>query len=80
MKKAIPPFHAANRGNDFDLEDRLLPLAAVMQLSGLGKTMIYQLEREGKFPKRYKPGGVSSRWSEREIMEWKGKLAAQRES
>lgn len=65
--------------NDFDLKDRLLPLAAVKQLSGLGKTMIYRLESEGKFPRRYKPGGVASRWSEHEIMEWKEKLAAERQ-
>ena len=55
----------------YEPPDRLLPLKAVKQISGLGKTMIYQLEREGKFPKRFKPGGVASRWSEREILEWK---------
>lgn len=67
------------QNNNFGLQDRLLPLKAVKQLSGLGKTMIYQLEKEGKFPKRFKPGGVASRWSEREIMEWKAQLAAARE-
>lgn len=80
MKRPAPSDTTGRPPLDFDLKDRLLPLAAVKQLSGLGKTMIYRLEREGKFPKRFKPGGAASRWSEREIMEWKEKLAAKRGS
>jgi prophage regulatory protein len=57
-------------------DDRLLKLDDVKEIVGLGKTMIYRLEREGKFPRRYKPGGWSSRWSEREVRAWKD---AQRE-
>ncbi len=57
-------------------DDRLLKLDEVKDIVGLGKTMIYRLEREGKFPQRFKPGGWSSRWSEREVRAWK---AAQRE-
>jgi prophage regulatory protein len=58
--------------------DRLLKLAEVIPLVGLGKTMIYRLEREGKFPTRYKPGGHASRWSEAEIRAWKERLSEQR--
>lgn len=56
-------------------EDRLLKLDEVKDIVGLGKTMIYRLERQGNFPKRFKPGGWSSRWSECEIRAW---LEAQR--
>ena len=52
------------------VEDRLLKLPAVTEIAGIGKTMIYRLVREQRFPQPYKPGGSASRWSEREIREW----------
>lgn len=51
--------------------DRLLRLKEVKELTGLGKTMIYRLMREGRFPQQYKPGGYASRWSEGEIIAWR---------
>lgn len=61
-------------------EDRLLRLPAVLELTGLGKTMIYRMVRERRFPQPYKPGGAASRWSEREIREWREQVAAARAS
>jgi len=52
-------------------DDNLIDIKKVMEIIGLGKTMVYRLERQGKFPRRYKPGGWSSRWSEREVRAWK---------
>lgn len=52
-------------------DDELLPIGEIKKLAGIGKTMIYRLEREGSFPKRYKPGGYASRWSRREVMDWR---------
>ncbi len=52
------------------IEDQALKLDEVKAIVGLGKTMIYRLERAGKFPQRFKPGGWSSRWSEREVRAW----------
>lgn len=63
---------------DHSLADRLLPLAAVMEIAGLGKTMIYRKMREGTFPKACKPGGVSTRWSENEVVAWKAEVMAAR--
>jgi prophage regulatory protein len=63
--------HRINGPSVHDVEDRLLPLTAVMDIVGLGKSMIYRLEREGKFPQRYKPGGSASRWSEQEVLAWR---------
>lgn len=65
---------------DYGLDDRLLPIDAVMQIAGLGKTTIYGLMRKGKFPMACKPGGLSSRWSEREVNEWRDNLLAARPS
>ncbi|AOH83261.1 transcriptional regulator [Sphingomonas panacis] len=50
--------------------DRLLRLAEVRHRVGLGKTMIYRLIQEGKFPAPYKLSPFASRWSDREIAAW----------
>lgn len=50
--------------------DRLLRLSQVKEMTGLGRTMIYRLIKESKFPQQYKPGGFASRWSEAEITAW----------
>lgn len=52
-------------------DDELLPMAEVKRIAGIGKSMIYRLERQGRFPKRYKPGGYASRWSRREVLDWR---------
>lgn len=57
-------------------EDRLLKLEEVKIIVGLGKTMIYRLERAGRFPQRFKPGGCASRWSEQEVLAWRAKQRA----
>jgi prophage regulatory protein len=50
--------------------DRMLTLREVTETVGLGKSMIYRLERQGRFPQRFKPGGHASRWSAAEVREW----------
>lgn len=68
----------AKREVDYGLDDRLIPIDAVMQIAGIGKTMIYAKMRAGTFPKSCKPGGASTRWSEREIKAWKDAVLADR--
>jgi prophage regulatory protein len=50
--------------------DRLLKLSQVKEITGLGKTQIYALIRQQRFPQPFKPGGYASRWSEGEIRGW----------
>jgi len=53
--------------------DRLLRIAEVKKLAGLGRTMIWQLERDGLFPKRVKLSGTLGRavgWRESEVRQW----------
>lgn len=59
-------------------EDRLLKLDEVKQLANVGKTTIYRLMAEGKFPQKCNPlGSSTSRWSEREVTAWvEAQLAA----
>lgn len=52
-------------------DDELLPIGEIKKIAGIGKTMIYRLERAGSFPQRYKPGGYASRWSRLEVLEWR---------
>ncbi len=86
MKKpASPPIsraaeRLAKREVDYGLDDRLIPLDAVIQIAGIGKTMIYRKMREGTFPKSCKPGGASTRWSEREVREWRERVMAERDA
>lgn len=51
--------------------DRLLRLSQVIAITGIGKTMIYRLMRQQRFPQPYKPGGYASRWSESEVQAWR---------
>jgi prophage regulatory protein len=53
-----------------DEPDRFLKLDEVKRRVGLGKSMIYRLIAEGKFPPPYKLSPFASRWSDREIVAW----------
>jgi len=57
--------------NDNPPIDRLLTLRQVMDVTGYGKTMIYRMMRDGRFPAQRKPFGSSSRWSESEVRAWR---------
>lgn len=50
--------------------ERFLKLAEVCRRVGLGKTMVYEMIKEQRFPKPYKIAATASRWSEREVVEW----------
>lgn len=49
--------------------ERLLPLPEVESRSGFKSSFIYQLIKEGKFPRPVKIG-TASRWRESEIQQW----------
>lgn len=53
-----------------DEADRLIRIDEVKRRVGLGKTMIYQLIKEGRFPAPYKISPFASRWSDREVKTW----------
>jgi prophage regulatory protein len=53
-----------------DGTDRLIRLSEVKQRVGLGKTKIYGMIAEGRFPKPYKISSAAARWSAREIDAW----------
>lgn len=55
---------------EVETSDRFVELDEVKRRVGLGKSMIYRLIQEGKFPAPYKISPFASRWSDREIVTW----------
>lgn len=53
-----------------DTPERFVKLDEVKRRVGLGKSMIYRLIQEGKFPAPYKLSPFASRWSNQEIVAW----------
>ena len=49
---------------------RILRLPQVIERTGLGRTMIYQLEASGDFPAKLKLGCRAVGWMESEIDAW----------
>lgn len=50
--------------------ERLIKLAEVCRRIGLGKSMIYAMTKEDRFPAPCKTSPFASRWSENEIVAW----------
>ena len=53
-----------------DPDERALRLRQVSQLTGLGRSMIYQMQAEGRFPQRIKLGERAVGWPESEARDW----------
>ena len=49
---------------------RILRLREVCALTGLGRSFIYQLQAEGRFPQRIKLGARAVGWVEEEVQQW----------
>jgi len=50
--------------------ERLIKLSEVSRRVGLGKTCIYELIGQDRFPRPYKISPSASRWSEHEVVAW----------
>jgi len=49
---------------------KILRLGQVIDMTGLGRSMIYQMESELRFPKRVKIGTRAVGWIEQEVKAW----------
>lgn len=58
---------------------RVLRLKDVCERTGLGRSMIYQMEFEERFPKRVNVGTRAVGWVESEIQDWLAKCVAKRD-
>lgn len=56
---------------------RILRLPEVCALTGLGRSFIYQLQAEGRFPQRIKLGVRAVGWVEEEAQRWLGDRIAE---
>ena len=52
------------------MRDRLLKRREVEEITGLSRSSIYRLMREGQFPRPVKVGPAAVRWRESDIMSW----------
>jgi prophage regulatory protein len=55
---------------------RILRLAQVLEVTGLGKTKIYELQSEGSFPMRVQITAHSVGWVEGDVQAWLAKRVA----
>ena len=51
-------------------QPRFLRLPEVLQITGMGKTFIYDLMKDGTFPKQIQLGSRSVVWNEQEVIKW----------
>ena len=49
---------------------RMLRLSQVVERTGLGKTTLYELQKDGRFPRSVHLTGHSVRWIEAEVETW----------
>ena len=63
---------------DAEHPDRLLRIGEVKSHVGLGKSKIYALIAEGRFPRPYKLTPKAARWSEQEVIAWIERVRAGR--
>ena len=52
------------------MKDTFLRLPKVKQLTGFGRSQIYHLIKQGKFPKQIHIGPKSVAWLDSEVSEW----------
>ena len=53
-----------------DMPERFVRIDEVCRRAGLGKTMIYAMIKDGRFPRPYKISPFAARWSEHELVAW----------
>lgn len=49
---------------------RLIRLKEVMRLTGLARSTVYKVMKEGRFPESVGLGGKAVAWVESEVQEW----------
>lgn len=52
------------------MDTKILRLPAVMEATGLSRSLIYLYIKKGKFPKQVKLGERAAGWLEHEVGEW----------
>lgn len=58
------------------MSEKLLRIPGLTEKTGLGKSTIYQMVKDGRFPKQIKIGLRASGWLESEVDEWIRKQVA----
>ena len=64
ISESHPPFYRVTQGI------RILRLSQVIEITGLGKTKLYELQAAGEFPMRVQITPRSVGWVEGEVQAW----------
>jgi prophage regulatory protein len=62
--------HTSTTASGRPTTERALRLPQVCQITGLRRSMIYQLQSERRFPQRIKLSDRAVGWLEREVRDW----------
>lgn len=62
------------------IEDRLLTTKEVLEMVKIGRTTLWRMVKECRFPKPLMISMSSNRWSNNEIIEWIEELKKKRDS
>lgn len=70
MSAQGPSVHLAHTQKPVTPRDRLLRIAGVEHLTGLKKSTLYRLAKEGQFPAPLRLTAKASAWSEAAVLQW----------
>ncbi len=60
--------HITNKTGQNDMTERALNYHELKKKTGLARSTVFTLEKEGKFPKRRRFGNKAVRWIESEVV------------
>ncbi|PSU04733.1 hypothetical protein C9I92_23240 [Photobacterium ganghwense] len=61
---------SAFNNHQHSIQDRVIREAERLQITSISRSQAYQLEKQGRFPKRLRLGSRSVGWRLSEIMSW----------
>ena len=71
---AAQPASQLKKGSELntfgEAAERIIQLKEGCRLVGVGKSMVYRMIQEGRFPAPYRPSPGAARWSEGEVIAW----------
>ena len=68
LSSGLSTFYVVSSGNR--AQPRFLRLSEVLEMTGMGKTFIYDRIKDGTFPKQIQLGSRSVVWNEQEVITW----------
>ena len=68
LSSGLSTLYVVSSGNR--AQPRFLRLSEVLEMTGMGKTFIYDRIKDGTFPKQIQLGSRTVVWNEQEVIKW----------